>query len=35
MVFEPMYLEILKNDMVGLANTTVRDMHNFENMGKA
>jgi hypothetical protein len=26
MVFEPMYLEILNNDMVGFANTTARDM---------
>jgi hypothetical protein len=25
-VFEPMYLEILNNDMVGFANTTARDM---------
>jgi hypothetical protein len=27
MVFEPMYLKILSNDMVGFAKTTVRDMH--------
>jgi hypothetical protein len=26
MVFEPMYLEILNDDLVGFANTTVRDM---------
>jgi hypothetical protein len=26
MAFEPMYLEILNNDMVGSANTTARDM---------
>jgi hypothetical protein len=26
MVFEPMYLKILNNDMVGFANTTARDM---------
>jgi hypothetical protein len=26
MVFEPMYLKILNNDMVGFANTTTRDM---------
>jgi hypothetical protein len=26
MAFDPMYLEILNNDMVGLANTTARDM---------
>jgi hypothetical protein len=26
MVFEPMYLEILNNDMVGFVNTTARDM---------
>jgi hypothetical protein len=25
-VFEPMYLEILNNDMVGFANTSVREM---------
>jgi hypothetical protein len=25
-VFEPMYLEILNNDMVGFANTSARDM---------
>jgi hypothetical protein len=28
MAFEPMYLEILNNDMVGFANTTARDMLN-------
>jgi DNA-binding transcriptional regulator WhiA len=26
MAFEPMYLEILNNDMVGFTNTTARDM---------
>jgi hypothetical protein len=26
MVFEPMYLEILNDDLVGFANTTARDM---------
>jgi hypothetical protein len=26
MVFEPMYLEIINNDMVGFVNTTARDM---------
>jgi hypothetical protein len=26
MAFEPMYLEILNNDMVGFANTSARDM---------
>jgi hypothetical protein len=26
MVFEPMYLEILNNDIVGFANTSAREM---------
>jgi hypothetical protein len=37
-VFEPMYLQILYNDLVGFANTTARDIyleHNFENMQNA
>jgi hypothetical protein len=34
-VFEPMYLEILNNDMVGFANTSARDMleHLFVSYG--
>jgi hypothetical protein len=35
MAFEPMYLEILNNDMGGFANTTARDMleHPFLSYG--